>query len=647
MKTLSSSATTQPERITWRAILIALILLPFLYKWHIECEALPSFGPPPTLMSPFYSVIFVLLVLVLLNLPLKRFAAKYALTGGELISLYVFMSITASFMSYDMFLPLVSTVVHAFRFASPENEWRELFWSYLPDWLTISQPEVVRAFYQGDESVFEFRYLRAWLKPIFWWGTFTWVLLFVMQCINVIVRKRWIEQERLVYPIVELPYQISYNTNAFLRNKPMWWGFGIAASISLINGLAVFYPSIPALPNKHIPLNALFTEKPWSALLCAAGAIVIYPFAVGLGFLMPLDLLNSTLLFFFLFKGQCFLGSVTGLENIPGFPYRFEQKIGAYVGICTLGLWGTRRHISHAFQQAFGRRSAEDETEPMRYRTAFLGILFGGLFLVGFAMQGGMAAWIAVLFFAAHFVTIAITLTRIRAEIGFPIISTTYIGPHHSLVNLFGTRRIGAQNLTWFSLFFWFNRDNRSHPMPHQLEAFKLAERGNLDVKGLSRWMLVLIVVAMPLCILLLLDTFFKLGVDTGKIGGQVNSFGGRAYRFLSSWLTTPRDADTTHIAVMTIGFSFTLLMATIRSRFFWWPIHPLGYGVSLHMHRFWAAFIISAVAKWALLKYGGIGLYRKAVPLFLGLVLGDFVIGSCWNILGIILSRPTYTFYY
>ena len=35
--------------------------------------------------------------------------------------------------------------------------------------------------------------------------------------------------------------------------------------------------------------------------------------------------------------------------------------------------------------------------------------------------------------------------------------------------------------------------------MPHQLEAFKLAERGNLDVKGLSRLMLVLIVIAMPL----------------------------------------------------------------------------------------------------------------------------------------------------
>ena len=87
-------------------------------------------------------------------------------------------------------------------------------------------------------------------------------------------------------------------------------------------------------------------------------------------------------------------------------------------------------------------------------------------------MRGGMAMWIAVLFFAAHFATIAIPLTRIRAQIGFPIHSTTFIGPHHSLVSMLGTRRIGARNLTWFALFFWFNRDNRSHPMPHQLEAF-------------------------------------------------------------------------------------------------------------------------------------------------------------------------------
>ena len=48
--------------------------------------------------------------------------------------------------------------------------------------------------------------------------------------------------------------------------------------------------------------------------------------------------------------------------------------------------------------------------------------------------------------------------------------------------------------------------------MPHQLEALKLAERGNLDVKGLSRLMIMLTIIAMPLCIFMLVDTFFELG---------------------------------------------------------------------------------------------------------------------------------------
>ena len=235
---------------------------------------------------------------------------------------------------------------------------------------------------------------------------------------------------------------------------------------------------------------------------------------------MLMELLASCLLFFFLYKMQFFLAIVTGMEQIPGFPYPYEQQTGAYTGICVIALWATRRQIWRAFKGAIRPRLAEDEHEPMRYRNAFLGVLLGLLFLIGFAMRGGMGFKIALLFFVAHFATIAIPLTRLRAQIGFPIHSTTFIGPHHSLVSLLGTRQIGAQNLTWFSLFFWFNRDNRSHPMPHQLEAFKLAERGHLNAKGLSRWMLAVLIVAMPLYLLMLLETFFRLGVDTGNIGG-------------------------------------------------------------------------------------------------------------------------------
>ena len=88
----SPSSPVKPERISWRAILLALILLPFIYRWHIECEALRYTFP--TLMAPFYSVIFVMVIVAVINLPLRRFAANHALTGAELSSLYVFLSVT-------------------------------------------------------------------------------------------------------------------------------------------------------------------------------------------------------------------------------------------------------------------------------------------------------------------------------------------------------------------------------------------------------------------------------------------------------------------------------------------------------------------------------------------------------------------------
>jgi hypothetical protein len=644
--------------VTLRSIVIALFLLPLIYRWHIECEALRYTFP--TLMAPFYSVVFAVLIISALNLILRKWMPAQALKNGELLTLYVLMSAAALLMSYDMFLPLVSIVVHAFWHATPENEWRQLFWHYLPDWLTVRDQDTLRAFYLGEQSIFEPLYLLPWLKPIFWWSVFTFALVFVMQCINVIIRKQWVEQEKLAYPIVQLPYEITCNTKNFLLKKMMWWGFILAASISLTNGLHLFFPEIPGVPNKRIPLHHFFTHKPWVALQKDQFDIIVYPFAVGLGFLMPLDLIFSCVFFFFLYKSQYVIGSLIGLSDLPGYPFQYEQNIGAYAGVCVLLLWTTQHQIYSALRLAFGSFNAKnsspvtvsrdnpnsDENEPMRYRTAFVGIIAGGIFLVAFSIRAGMDLWVATLFFVAHF-TIAITLTRIRAEIGFPIHSTTFIGPHHSLVSIFGTRWLGTHNLTNFSLFFWFNRDNRSHPMPHQLEAFKLSQQGNLDSKKLSRSMLFLVVIAMPLCFLMLLDTFLELGVDRGEVGSQINSFGGRAYTFLHSWITVPRPPNAAHLVAIIIGFAVTIFLAIVRKHLFWWPIHPLGYGVSFHMHMFWAAFLISGILKGTILKFGSIRAYRRYVPFFLGLILGDFVIGSAWNILSIILNRPTYTFYY
>ena len=82
---------------------------------------------------------------------------------------------------------------------------------------------------------------------------------------------------------------------------------------------------------------------------------------------------------------------------------------------CVMG--DTPADLAGALRAAIRPRREEDQEEPMRYRTAFLGAVLGLLFLIGFAMRGGMGFKIALLFFAAHFATIAIPLTRLRAQI--------------------------------------------------------------------------------------------------------------------------------------------------------------------------------------------------------------------------------------
>ena len=50
--------------------------------------------------------------------------------------------------------------------------------------------------------------------------------------------------------------------------------------------------------------------------------------------------------------------------------------------------------------------------------------------------------------------------------------------------------------------------------------------------------------------------------------------------------------------------------------------------------------------SKPVLLKAGGIRLYRKALPFFLGLILGEFIVGGTWVIIRLLWDIEVYSFY-
>lgn len=73
-----------------------------------------------------------------------------------------------------------------------------------------------------------------------------------------------------------------------------------------------------------------------------------------------------------------------------------------------------------------------------------------------------------------------------------------------------------------------------------------------------------------------------------------------------------------------------------MRNRLLWWPIHPMGLavGATWPMQCVWFSIFIAWMIKAVILKYGGIGIFRKLRPLFLGLILGGFATAGIWLII-------------
>ena len=69
--------------------------------------------------------------------------------------------------------------------------------------------------------------------------------------------------------------------------------------------------------------------------------------------------------------------------------------------------------------------------------------------------------------------------------------------------------------------------------------------------------------------------------------------------------------------------------------RFIWFPFHPAGYilGISSGtIDVYWFALLVCWTIKLLILKHGGATPYRKVVPFFMGLVVGDFIVGTYWD---------------
>lgn len=629
-------------RITARAVVIGLVCVVLNSVWLVDLEMMEA-RSYPTDLALLLNVLVFIVVLLAINCLLYLIAPRRAFSRTELLVIYVMLALGSSVAGDNVVQGIISTVGHVTWFATPENQWATTLLPHLPNWLTVKDKTVLEGFYLGQSSLYRPEHLRAWCGPMFWWIVLLMSLLWTSWCAAVLLQRRWIRQERLTFPIAQILLEMT-RPDRFLFRRPLFWaGFTVSAVLTFLSTLHVLMPVVPAIPlgaGGTIELSArLPASSPWKAIYPTYCGL--FPWVVGLSFLAPLDLLFSTWIFYLMRKLEMVGIVMAGWGQGDAWPFVNRQCAGAFMAIGLAAIWGGRKELAKSFRSVFDRRIAVAEGFSFGHRMAGPGMVLGLVISIVLGWASGMSGPVAVCFFA-YFLMVGVASARIRAELGPPSNDLVWMGPDNLIPDLVGTDALSTQTLTALSLHHSYNRYYSWITMAHQADALKLFD----TVQACPRraWAALTmgsLLVASVATVWIVLHWVYQRGGM--MLTFPISWLGEESFGPLLSRLEMSLPPDLRMVKALALGGGLTFGLLAMRARFVGFPLHPVGVamgGVYLS-DFFWLSVWFAWVVKLLLLRYGGGRVYQRATPFFLGLILGEVVVGALWIGLATIYSLP------
>jgi Family of unknown function (DUF6785)/Domain of unknown function (DUF6784) len=657
--------------VRWgRTLLLGAALAAVDAYWMTYMEVVWNQGYA-SLLSLYFNVVFTLALTLVGNAAVRRWRPHGALTQPELLVLFLMGALATSVAMSTEYL--VSALTYPYRFAGADNRWGQVLLPHLPRWLTVSDADAVRDYWVGN-APFTMSALRAWLPAFLGWGAFFAALLLTGVCVCALVRRQWMVHERLAYPITQIPLLMTEPGGALYRSWLLWLGFTLAATVNVLNALNLLYPNVPAFPVKRQPLVLDGWSRPWAALNPIYYSL--NPFLIGLEFFLPLDLLFSVWFFYWFGRAQGVVFAAFGYD-IPGSaaeaiaPFVREQAFGSLMALLGFALWTGRRGLGVG-RWAWGVRRwalGSDRPDPSHpsdrsappkapRRTpsphppaspaALLGAVFGTAVMYLLLVAAGMSLLVAGLFLGIY-LAVVVALTRVRAQYGPPAAGLLLAAPGPVIYSLFGTDTLGPPGLASLALTHWMGREFAGHPLPHQLEGYKLAAERRIPLRGLTLALILGGLIGYLTAFGGILHLSYTLGQGTAKVAGTQRYFGREAYNLMSAHLgDTVRGVHSDSLLGIAAGAGLTLLLQALRTRFAAFPFHPVGYALSSgYASTFlWSTALLTWAFKLLLFRYSGLQGYRRAAPFFLGLLLGEFIVGSLISLSGVLIGTRMYVFW-
>jgi len=582
------------------------------------------------------AAIFLFFLLTLLVNPVARLLTGSRLRRGELATIYVMMIVGAAIPSWGFTMNLIPLLGGFFYYATPENEWAELIQSHLPEWLVPTQQSAIWKLFEGA-SRGEAVPWALWSRPLLAWGLFVVTMYFVTLCLLVILRRQWVERERLLFPLAILPLEMSSaekgeKVPSFFRNYLMWIGFAIPAFINTINALHRYFNYIPQIDLRVFVLILRNSVN----LNCNPRFEVI-----GLSYLLSLDVSFGVWFFAFLSLLQTGVQRMLGWSIGPTQPFSdpappsvAHMALGALFFLVLTSFWNSREHLRDVLRKAFrGAPEVDDRGELLSYRVAVFGTILGFLLCLVWLHLGGMNLLTGFVFLVSALV-IFVGLARIVSQTGLAYGRATVCAPVFT-VNTLGTGLVGPAGLTGLGLNFAWSADVRTFVMASAATGLKLAEVTRLEYRRLFWAVILAILVTLVGSAWAIIKLAYAYG-GINLVGWQFIGLPSFAGNWITRNINNPEPIHLWHLGFTGIGAALMAIMTYVKSRFVGFPIHPIGMtlGLTHPIYHVWFSVFVAWLIKAVILKYGGAKLYLRIRPFFLGMVLGAFGSAGVWLII-------------
>ncbi len=618
-----------PQRrgLTLRAVAIGLLLIVLVNVWVAWSEYIVHASRMN--LSHFPLAFYVLFLLVILSgRALGRLHPRLALTQPELLTVAAMGLVGACVPASGLTGFLLGIIATPYYFATPENQWGAYFHDHIPAWLAPSdRGGAMQAFFNGLPPGQPVPW-GVWAAPLFWWLLFIGGIVLVSACLSVLLRRQWAQHERLAYPLVAVTLDLTSGSETpgllppFVRSRGFWAGFAVPFGIISWNVLTTFEPGIPAIP----ALGNWFTfARDFPSVHTR-----INFFTVGFAYFAGPEVLFSIWAFFLLFVLE------SGLLNRFGYgigPIEDQwssydaasswQNFGAFLVLVLWGLTVGRRHLRDALGKAVGRANGlDDRDEAMSCRAAALGLLFGLVFLTAWLCAAGMEVRLAALFLAATFLTY-IGIARIVAESGLIYVRTP-LSAQSFAYYLLGASSLSPASLTALAFSYAIIANGRGLFMTALVHAVRILDAIRTDRRRVLR----VVLLGLGVGVLVSVALTIHLGYDIGAYNFNDTPFSSLSqsvYRDTVAKMRGPLPASDERLRFLAVGGAGMALLTLLHYRLTWWPLHPIGFAISSNYLTRFSVFsiFIAWACKAAILRVGGVGLYRRSRPCFVGLLTG------------------------